>query len=262
MPGKVSFLSRFATKLVEVIGAGIATAVGGYLIAHLSAYWSAPAPTPAAVQVAPNAGVPNASIVSKAAPKGPRAEPAPVASADTHEPRPASARKHAATDTSPAEVKPHDKDDKESVEAQVRAALANVDANRPAPPAPAALPDAPPQKADIPPTPPSAGAPPEPAGDVPGAGPVAEARPAAEIAPQPAPQAPAQADPLATVEIKSRPVADIDATPQAAAQKDAQANVQEDKGLLSALRHIPDMLRPASGAATDDPPRPPLPVGQ
>jgi len=52
-----SFFSRFAVKFVEVIGAGIATAVTGYLLAHfggyLSGYWPLPAAVPAAIQASP-----------------------------------------------------------------------------------------------------------------------------------------------------------------------------------------------------------------
>ena len=49
-----SFFSRFTMKFVEVIGAGIATAVTGYLIAHLGGFWSTPrtpAATPASVEM-------------------------------------------------------------------------------------------------------------------------------------------------------------------------------------------------------------------
>jgi hypothetical protein len=52
----VSYLSRFLVKFVEIIAVGLATAVSGYLIAHLSGALSSPTPAPpgAAVQVAPN----------------------------------------------------------------------------------------------------------------------------------------------------------------------------------------------------------------
>ena len=60
VPDKVSYFSRFFVKLVEIFAAGVATAVGGYLIAHLGGLWSSSAPAPAAVQV-----VPSASAVSK-----------------------------------------------------------------------------------------------------------------------------------------------------------------------------------------------------
>jgi hypothetical protein len=40
-------------KFVEIIAAGLATAVSGYLIARLSGALLSPAPAPAVVQVAP-----------------------------------------------------------------------------------------------------------------------------------------------------------------------------------------------------------------
>jgi hypothetical protein len=272
VPDKVSFFSRFTMKLVEIVAASIATAIGGYLVAHLGGYlpWSAPAP--AAVQATP--GV---SVVSK----GPRAQPAPpiAAATDEHGPAPARdvntaaiqparatakvtqaapPRKPTTTATSAAESKPGDM---ESVEAQVRAALENVDANRPAPPEMRT------QRADIPPEPPAVEAQPRPVdGGLLGTGAVAAAPPAAEIA-QPVQQAPVQPEPLTPVEIKSRPVADVAALPPPEPAAPAQENVQadakaDDKGLLSTLKKIPEMLRSASGAASNDPPRPPLPVGQ
>jgi hypothetical protein len=59
--GDVSYLSRFLVKFVEIIAAGLATALSGYLIAHLSGVLSSPAPaTPAAaIQVAPSASTPS-----------------------------------------------------------------------------------------------------------------------------------------------------------------------------------------------------------
>ena len=65
-----------------------------------------------------------------------------------------------------------------------------------------------------------------------------------------------QPDALTTVEIKSRPVANIDATPAA----EPEAPAPEEKGVLSALKHIlPDFRR---AAAPDEAPRPPAPVGE
>jgi len=267
---KSSYLSRFTIKLVEMAAAGIATAVSGYLVAHLGGYLfsSTPAPAPATVQVAPTtAGAPKAATTS------PRAQPARAASADAGEKRRASApdvgppaapvrttataapaRKPATTDTSADASKASDED---SVEAQVRAALANVDASRPAPVPPAA----PPHQADAPPAPVAVAAPP-PADSAAAAGPVEIAPRAADLGSPPVPQAPVQPDPLTTVEIKSRPVVDVGALPAAApAQKDAQENTQDDSGLLSAIKHIPDLLRASSSAPDGDPPRPPRPVG-
>jgi hypothetical protein len=268
---KSSYLSRFTIKLFEMVAAGIATAVSGYLVAHLGGYLFSAAPAPAPVQVAPATGG-----ASKAASASPRVQPARAASADAGEKRHAStpdvgpaaapvrttatatptavARKPVATDTNADASKAGDED---TVEAQVRAALANVDASRPAPVQSAA----PPHQADAPPAPVAVAVPP-PADSAAGAGAVEVAPRAADLAPQPVQQAPAQPDPLTTVEIKSRPVVDVGALPATApAQKDAQENTQDDSGLLSAIKHIPDLLRASSPATDGDPPRPPRPVG-
>ncbi len=281
---KVSYFSRFTMKFVEIFAASVATAVGGYLVAHLGGYlsWPARGPTPAAVQAAPSAS----SVVSKTSRARP-AQPAPPAapvSADAGEQRPVPAQDvssaakrparttvtakeaappHKTTGTNAAESKPRESEspeskrrEAESVEAQVRAALEKVDANRPAPPDVAA------RTADIPPPgppgPPAVAAEPRPA-EAPVAGTTGAVAPrAAEVVPQPVQQAPVLPEPLTPVEIKSRPVAAVDPSPSPEPTTQAHA---EDKGLLSTLEKIPEMLRPASGA-TSDPPRPPLPVGQ
>ena len=267
VPDKVSYFSRFTVKSVEICAASIATAVGGYLVAHLAGYlpWSASPPVPAAIQAAPNVSV---------VPKGPRAQPAPPIAAGADEHRPAShqdagpptiqparatakaspavpPRKPMTTDTSTAESKP---DDMKSVETEVRAALEKIDAQRPTPP------DVAPQTVSLPPAPPAAAAEPRPAeSPVLGtAGAVAVPPPAAEAAREPVQPAPVQPEPLTPVEIKSRPVAAVDASPS---PQPAPPAHEEDKGLLSRLAKIPEMLRPAAGP-TSDPPRPPLPVGE
>jgi hypothetical protein len=99
--GKVSFLSRFAVKFVEIVAAGIGTAVSGYLVAHITGYLSSP--TTAAVEPAPQAAI-------QAVDQKP------------HEP---------ANGTSAIASKTHDT---ESVEAKVRAALAKVGSTPPAAP--------------------------------------------------------------------------------------------------------------------------------
>ena len=288
VPDKVSYFSRFTVKFVEICAASIATAVGGYLVAHLGGYlpWSASPPVPAAIQTAPNVSV---------VPKGPRAQPAPPIATGADEHRPAShqdagpppiqparatakatpavpPRKPMTTGTSTAESKP---DDMKSVETEVRAALEKVDAHRP--PAPETAP----QTVSLPPAPPAAAAEPRPAespvlgtaGAVavtppaaaavvvtpPAAAAVVVTPPAAEAAREPVQQAPVQPEPLTPVEIKSRPVAAVDASPSP--QPAAPAH-EENKGFLSTLAKIPEMLRPASGATSKDPPRPPLPVGE
>jgi hypothetical protein len=141
MSGEVSYLSRFFVKFVEVIAAGVATAISAYLLAHFggllpptSTPVSAPAPT--AVQVGPTASEVAESRRAQPTPPvaaaavnntdAPVAQPAlkPVKDAKALPPR-----KRTKTDTSVSEKEPRQK----SAEALARAALANVDANRPAP---------------------------------------------------------------------------------------------------------------------------------
>jgi hypothetical protein len=233
-------------------------------------------------------------VVSKT-PRAQPPQPVPPASADADEPRPAAApdaglaakrparttanatqaapshkpmtagtteSKPITAGTDAPEGKPHEA---ESVEAQVRAALEKVDAHWPAPS------DAAPQTVSLPPAPPTAPAEPRPAeGPVlgtagavavapPAAAAVVVTPPAADAAREPVQQVPAQPEPLTPVEIKSRPVASVEALPP---PEPAPSAHEEDKGILSTLKKIPEMLRPASGAVSADPPRPPLPVGQ
>jgi hypothetical protein len=52
VPSEGSFMSRFTLKFLEVLTAGFATAVSGFLIAHFSGYFALPASAPAAMQPA------------------------------------------------------------------------------------------------------------------------------------------------------------------------------------------------------------------
>jgi hypothetical protein len=247
VPEKVSYLSRFTVKLVEVVGAGVATAVSGYLVAHLGGYFSSPPPAsvsaPAVLEAAPNAGT-----TSKPASGGPRTHGTPAVSADANE-RPAPAHdshpsgqparspakaaeissvvagegpaagshgasasrkaptpdSHAGENTprQAAEDKAHEE---EAIAAQVRAALANVDASRPA------SAEGTPHQPDISPVPADATPKPRPADSPAAAVPVENPPGAATLATPPAQPAPNEPDPLTTVEIKPRPVAAIAAT--------------------------------------------------
>jgi hypothetical protein len=145
---EASYLSRFFAKFTEIIAAGLATAMCAYLISYLGVGGplSSASPAPAAVSVAPTA----ASEVAASLP----AQPAPPVAAS---PQAASAvddqRRvpQPVTDAPPAQpvrkaekaamAVPGPKDIKigtsmarseKSVEALARAALANVDADRPA----------------------------------------------------------------------------------------------------------------------------------
>ena len=181
-----------------------------------------------------------------------------------------SPRKRGVTDTSAAESKQREA---ELVEARVRAALAKVDSTRPVQSA------VPPRQADVSAVPSAIVPPPRSAENAPG--PVAAVSrtpdPAAVLVtprtpdpvtvgavpraadhplPPPAQQPPVQSEPLTTVEIKSRPIASVDASPP-----QPPAAEEEDKGLFSAIKRIPDLLRSDTPPPSNEAPRPPMPVG-
>ncbi len=262
-PVVTAFFKRFAVKFVEVVGAGVATALSGYLLAHFSGYWSSPASRTPVVQMAPI----TTSVVSKSQ----RSQPAHAASINAKEReqrlttanppvvQPARAvvsAKELATShrQSPAEApavesKSHEE---ELVEAQVRAALADVDASRPAPAGVA------PRQLDVMPPPTAVMVEPKPAERAPAPAAVAAVPPAAETVVPAAEKTPPEPEPLAPVEIKSRPVAAVEASPPVAPVSTAK---EEDRDIFSMIKKIPDLLRPSSAAPDGEAPRPPLPVG-
>jgi hypothetical protein len=280
VPGETSFISRFTLKFVEIVAAGVATAVSGYVVAHLSGFFPAPAPT--IVQVPTLQAAPQAAPSVNAAAGNRNAQPATSASIDTDARRlapqpdlkpaavpparatadvaPPPARKPVTAETSAAETKPHDTAETksrstESLEAQVRAALAKADSARPVPAVlshQAAIP------ADVPHAPPAAEAQPRPPDAATGAIPVTPRT--ADAAPQ---QAPVFAEPPAGVVIKSLPVAGVDSAPEPAPQAQAEAQ-PTGNDFFSAIKHIPDFLSPDSHpqVPADRAPRPPMPVGQ
>jgi hypothetical protein len=144
---------------------------------------------------------------------------------------------------------PKDKESKtargeKSAEALARAALANIDADRPA------AADAPIRRKS------------------PAAGPAVTA--AIEVEPRPvvaAPRADIQTPPVAPV----APGPDargavIQAPPDAAPSPETAARApeppaEEERDLFSVLARVPDLLRPAAPPLAGDAPRPPLPVG-
>jgi hypothetical protein len=141
--------------------------------------------------------------------------------------------KHMETDTTNAV---ESKRDQESLVARVRAALSSVDVDRIDPL------DVSPRQGDVPRAPAAIGSQPRPVNDPPGA---------ANLQPAPVQQAPIEPNPPTVVEIKSRPVADVQALPAPPAPKET--------GVFSAFGQI---LRHDPLADTDEPPRPPMPVGQ
>jgi hypothetical protein len=286
----VSFFSRFTVKFAEITAAGVATAVSGYLIAHLGGLLSVPAVTPVAlpvtVQTAPMWGTVTGSL---------RAQPVPSVSADAGDERlapqpdirssttpperpvvnvtpaaPPPPHKTVTADTGAAEAKPHEM---ESIEAKVRAALAKADANRPAPH------DGPSHQADVAVRTPSVEAQPR-ASDAATASIPAAPR-AADAMPKTTQSAPAQpaaaqsAPPLTTVDIQSRPIAGVAVTPSPAgedtAQETVQASAQETTDashhglfpdLFAPFKKLPHLLRNDPPEPADQAPRPPMPVGQ
>jgi hypothetical protein len=53
MPTKFPYLSRFVCKILEVAGAGLASAIAGFLLGHMSTPPAPPVPAPMAVRFAP-----------------------------------------------------------------------------------------------------------------------------------------------------------------------------------------------------------------
>jgi hypothetical protein len=318
----VPFFSRFVVKFLEIFAAGLATAISGYLIAHLAGALSSSTPTAvgAATQVAPGAGAVSSTLAAK--PPAPAsagvseqhpvpaqetnapaaAQPAQVAE-PSHEPSHADAAKaavahkrpeadthleadkhldadkhleadkHLAPDASGAASAAEGKRDQEenkqaqdAVLARIRAALANSTAKRANPP------DAPQPPATGPRSTAAIGPQSSPVdkrpSTPPGAAPVTSASPGFANPPPPIQQPvaqqvqpplqqqqpPAEPSPLTTVEIPSRPVATVQTAPAPA----PAATTQDDTGMFSGL----DRLRHDPLAASEDAPRPPMPVGQ
>jgi hypothetical protein len=287
MPGE--FVSRFTTKFVEIVGAGIATAITGYLIAHVGGYFSQPAPSapatpavvhmaPAAVQMAPPA------VAAANAPAIAPVSIAPVSIAPVSmnpAPQPAAAKPEASppaaqparTATAPqGEPVPAAKPQSASIEAEVRAALAKVDAlRRPARDArPRQVPAAPSTAAAVAPpidaptgaaAPRAAAAAPQPQQAQPQQAPVQQSA----VQQAPVQQSPIQLAPPVPVEISSHPIASVDAAaaqPRVEAEAQPQAQDSGDKDIFSVFKLNTERLRSSAPVPADQAPRPPLPVGQ
>jgi len=296
MSGENSYFSRFFVKFVEVSAAGLATAISAYALAHFGGLLSS-SPTPAsapaqtAVQVGPTASEvagslraqPSPSVEQPSAPqRDTDAAIAQPALKSVKDAKAVPARKPTKTDTSVTEKEPHQK----SAEALARAALANVDANRPAPPdatvgpeltdTPAAA-DIQSRRADVPER--QAVGPPRPVAAPPRAGGMEVAPHAADVQPQPVEISPAtganlrpgsrdvRPDRVTPVDIQSRPVTGADPLPPRIhppleiREPQPPLPADQDKGVFSVLKRIPDLLRPDPPAPSGENPRPPLPIG-
>jgi hypothetical protein len=263
-PENVSYFGRFFLKFVEIIAAGLATAVSGYLIAHLSGVLPSAGPAPAApvTQATPNVG----TVASVPAQAGPGSA------------APASQATPSVSNVSSVPAQPGVADAGTSATA---ISVDSSDRRLATPKEPNSSPIAQPARRAVTVAKPDAK--PEPArkrvDNAPDQGFASQVRAAltnvdanradplevparqpADVkssvvgpaAASPRQQSPFESNPAAPVEIQSRPVADPQfAPPPAAPDKDA--------GLLSALEQ---MLRQDPLAGATEAPRPPLPVGQ
>jgi hypothetical protein len=260
-----SYFSRFVLKFVEIIAAGLATAVSGYLIAHLSGVLSSPVPAPGAAvsQVAPSMqSSPPAQPTSRSSRDVTEPRNAPQESAHaaaSAQPAPPQQEVNALPDAQPArssvsatkttpshkriETIPTpaaSKRDQESFVARVRAALGDADRTDPL--------GVPPKQSAVSRGPAAVASPPtsDPTGSI-GAAPPG----ATELRSAIAPQVPIEANPLTTVEIKSRPVTTIQSSP-------APSPMKETDGLSP----LEQMLRHDPFTGSNEAPRPPMPVGE
>ena len=276
MSGEVSFLSRFFVKFVEIVAAGLASAISAYLLAHFVGFLPS-SPTPASAPIAPSASELTESVRVQPTPpvaavKGRRPTPQQDTEAPAAQPTPKVGKdakalppgRQTKSDTSMAGREPPGN---KSTEALIRDALANVDAKQPAPLEPLIAPGlTDPRSVPVDMQPRQTGAPPRQADepwrvDDPSRSATTKAAPpAADILVQPRsatgtdrqprfPDARATIDPLP----RSSP-------PQIAAPQPPRS-ADQDKDVFSDLKRIPDLLRPEPPATMGEAPRPPMPVG-
>jgi hypothetical protein len=247
-----SYISRFFVKFIEILAAGFATACSAYVISQLVG--APPAATPTAVAVTAPAAVearrsePAQPALPAVAVDEQRSAPRPMTDAPAAQSAPKAAR--VATAVAPA---PASKDIKtgtslargeKSAEALARAALANLDADRPAPA------EAPTRRATA---------------VTPAAAPSVELvpRPIDLPPPRPADMPP----PPAAAEAPPRHASDVDALPPNAgapheiAAPASERPAEESRGLFSVPKRILGLLRPGTPSLAGEAPRPPMPVG-
>ncbi len=251
---EVSYFSRFLLKFIEIIAAGLATALSGYLIAHLSGALSSPAPTPAAAvnQVPPSTSMLLSSPLQPNPPVSFDANKQPPASHQEVKAPPVAQPGQTMTDSKKVDSSrkrvdnaPTENDSnrqQKSLLARVRAALAKIDAKRADPVGVAPRPGDVTQPSPVVAQPQPIAAPPT------ITTPPITTSAASPFTPGEVRSAPTQdtridPNPLPTVEITSRPIA-------------------EPPARSTEMSPLEQMLRqdPLIGAV--DPPRPPMPVVQ
>ena len=276
MSGEVSYLSRFFVKFVEIVAAGLASAISAYLLAHFVGFLPS-SPTPASAPIAPSASeltesvrvqpTPPVAAVKERRPTpqqdtdAPAAQPTPKVGKDAKALPPGRQTK---SDTSMAGREPPGN---KSTEALIRDALANVDAKQPAPLEPLIAPGlTDPRSVPVDMQPRQTGAPPRQADepwrvDDPSRSATTKAAPpAADILVQPrsatgTDRQPRFPDARATIDPPPR-----SSPPQIAAPQPPRS-ADQDKDVFSAFKRIPDLLRPEPPATSGEAPRPPMPVG-
>jgi hypothetical protein len=270
MSGEVSYFSRFFARFVEIVAAGLASAISAYLLAHFGGLLSSPTPASAPVlthvQVEPTASEvaakPIPPGVSSAASEQPASQQDAAAKAGK-DPKVSPPRKHTKTDTSVAEKEPRSH---KSAEALVRDALANFDTNWRVPAdtligsGPTDTPsvqvdNAPSRQANVPLHQPDVGPRPN----------VPPRR--ASVATSNADNVPLPVQPPSAPRSDLRPRSpDIRSAPPSAnsleiAEPRPMPQADQDKDAFSALKRLPDVLRPDRPATSGEPPRPPMPIG-
>ena len=287
--GEVSYFSRFFVKFVEILGAGLASAVSGLLIAHFAGVqWYSRTPSSAPILTTPTASEAARSLPAQPTP--PVADPAvneqgsapqyPALKA-MKDPKALPPPKHSKTNT--RMVKKNDPGEK-SIEILARAALANVDANRTLPiegpivTGPTDIrsrsADIQTRQADLPSRQNNAQRPPldsarTPATEVPMH--AADVQPKT-VRPPPAVDAdrqsvsPERAGKILMTPIDVQPRPDAHSPPPGVRPPAELAAPREPppdghRSVLSAVKRIPDLLRPDPPAPRDEDPRPPMPVG-
>jgi hypothetical protein len=281
MSGEVSYLSRFFVKFIEIIAAGLASTISAYLLAHYAGFLqSSPptgsAPAPIVVQGGPSTNEVARQPTPSVAAAGNEQRPAPQQDTDASVAQPApktgkdkAPRKYTRTNKSVVERDPQDQ---KSAEAMVRAALAHVDANRPIPTdaqtgpgfthAPSVPTSIQPRRASVPPRQPDVG--PQPI-EVPRAAIMETAPHATDVPPQSAEPRPATGTdlPPRSPDIRATdvPLPSSARPPLQIAVPYPPPSAEQDQDEFSALKRLPDLLRPDPPPPTGAIPRPPMPIG-